>query len=96
VDELRPAWEVAPEHMMRAVARSVPRQVSTAPPVERVDLVVELAALSREIIEHNRRVMAGESADWSRLADQLANLTQSCRRQVTVPDLRDIGESGSH
>lgn len=96
MDEPRPVPEVAPEHMMRAVARSVPRQVSTAPPVERVDLVVELDALSRKIIEHNRRVMAGESADWSHLSDQLANLARSCRRQVTMPDLRDIGDSGSH
>ena len=96
MDELHPVSEIAPEHVLRAVARSVPRQVSTAPPIERVNLVAQLDALSRKIIEHNRRVMAGEPADWSQLADHLADLTHSCRRQVTVPALHDIGDSGSH
>jgi hypothetical protein len=96
VDEPRPVSEIASDHTLRAVARAAPRQVITAPPIERVDVVAELDALSRKIVEHNRRVMAGEPADWSQLADQLADLTQSCRRQVTMPDIRDIGDSGSH
>lgn len=92
MDELRPDPEVDPD-LMRVVARSVSRVDSTAPPVEQVDLVIELDSLSREIIEHNRRVMAGERTDWSRLADHLAKLTRACRRQV-VPELHDIGDSG--
>jgi hypothetical protein len=92
VDELDPIPEVHPE-LLRTVARSVPRVDSTAPPVEEVDLVVALEKLSREITEHNRHVMAGEPANWSRLADHLAKTTRACRQRV-APELRDIGDSG--
>lgn len=92
VYELDPVQEVDPG-LLRAVARSVTPVDSTAPPVEQVDLVAELDTLSRDIIEHNRRVMAGARTDWSHLADQLAKVARACRRQV-VPELHDIGDSG--
>jgi hypothetical protein len=75
------------------VLRMTTRAASTELPAEHADLVVQLDALSRAIIERDRRVMAGERVDWSRVADRLAALTRECRRR-DVPELHDIGDSG--
>ncbi|MPZ79622.1 MAG: hypothetical protein GEV28_04155 [Actinophytocola sp.] len=83
-----------PDDLLRSVAHYVERVDSTAPTPEQVDLVVELGALARAIVEHYRRVMAREPEDWSALADALGGAVKACRRQVlTVLD--DVGDSGA-
>lgn len=72
----------------------MPTVGSMSPPSDEVDLVCDLGELSRLIIEHNRRVMSGEPADWSALANAFAQAAKECRRQTTRA-LNDIGDSGA-
>jgi len=69
-------------NLLRTVARSVQKTVSTAPAPGQVDLVIALGELSRAIVEHNRRFLAGEPVDWAVLADQLGHASKGCRRQA--------------
>jgi hypothetical protein len=55
-----------------------------APSTEQVDLVADLDALARAINEHNRKVMTGEPANWSGLADLLNTAAHACHRQVVI------------
>lgn len=70
--------------LMRAVARSRPRTTNTAPQTEQVDVVAGLGELARAVVEHNRQVMAGESANWGALADLLDTAADTCRRQIVL------------
>jgi hypothetical protein len=93
VGEFCPIPDVDP-NLMRAVARSRPRTNSTAPPPEQVELVADLVSLSREIVEHNRQVMAGEpTADWAAVADQLDSAARACR-SLAVVELHDVDDTG--
>ena len=67
---------------LRAVARSNSRRDITAAAPEQVDLVIELGALARAIVDHNRRVMAREPVEWAELADALSAAARNCRGQV--------------
>ncbi|MGB3442311.1 MAG: hypothetical protein WBA97_26515 [Actinophytocola sp.] len=69
---------------LRAAAQSRARQRITAARPDQVDLVIELAALARAILDHNRRVMAREPVDWAELADELSSAARSCRGQVVL------------
>jgi xanthosine utilization system XapX-like protein len=71
-----------------------PRQQSTAPSPKVVDLVGEIGALVRHLVEHSRRVMAGEPHDWASLDDALTEVAKECRAQVPIV-LTDIGDSGA-
>lgn len=82
------------QHSMGNLARAMPTVRSTSPPPDVIDLVCDLGELSRLIIEHNRRVMSGEPADWPALAVAFACAAKECRRQ-TMPALNDIGDSGA-
>lgn len=75
---------------LRAVARSSPRQEPTAAMPEHVDLVIELGALARAIVDHNRRVMAREPVEWDELADALGSAARRCRGQIVL----DLGDGG--
>lgn len=75
---------------LRAVARSRTRQETTAATPEQVDLVIELGALARAIVDHNHRVMAREPVEWAELAEALSSAARSCRGQVVL----DLGDGG--
>jgi hypothetical protein len=77
-----------PDDLLRSVARSVTRVDTTAPSIDEVDLVIALDGLARGIVEHNRRLFAGESVDWDALVDRLTRVERACRR------LRPPGPSG--
>lgn len=70
------------------------RQPCTAPGPEVTDLVGELGKLSRLIVEHNVRVMAGEWHDWDALAQALAEACRACRERAPI-ELHDIGDAGA-
>lgn len=80
-------------HPLVELAASRERQSSTSATPEQVEIVGDLEALSRALVDHTRMVLMGEAVDWAQIADQLAALETRCRRQVRVR-LTDIGDSG--
>jgi len=78
-----------PDDLLRSVARAGAPTSSTAPSIDELDTVIALDALARRIVEHNRRLLAGEPVDWDVLACQFDKAQGACRRLDSSAPISD-------